>query len=208
MADFSGKVFIDDLFIDIQGNYRFCGVFSLNWFWILGFSYLFNKYQREIRSRSPNKKISVSQYFTRFLVSSVLQEDHKLPQFPNSVTGYPRLQWELEIHKSLNYYCNWSSSSFIYMAPSTFKTFSYCRLYQILQLCREEEKNEKIFYSYLCEHPPNTCMFFQLQISYVINTIFYFCMEKGQIFFYIFAKHLTHRKMQVGNIRDFIFLLF
>lgn len=61
---------------------------------------------------------------------------------------------------------------------------------------------------YLCEHPPNTCMFFQLQISYVINTIFYFCMEKGQIFFYIFAKHLTHRKMQVGNIRDFIFLLF
>lgn len=133
------------IFREITG---FVGVFSLNWFWILGFSYLFNKYQREIRSRSPNKKISVSQYFTRFLVSSVLQEDHKLPQFPNSVTGYPRLQWELEIHKSLNYYCNWSSSSFIYMAPSTFKTFSYCRLYQILQLCREEDKNEKIFYSF------------------------------------------------------------
>lgn len=139
MADFAGKVFIDGLLIDIQGNQVFC---------VFGFFYLFMKYQREIRSRSPNKKISQSQYFTHFLVSSALQEDQKLPHFPNSVTGCPRLQWKLEIHKILNSYHNWSSSSFIYMALSTFKTFFYCRFYYILQLCHEEEKNEKTFYSF------------------------------------------------------------
>lgn len=55
------------------------------------------------------------------MVSSVLQEHLKLPHFPNSVTGYLRLQWELKIHKSLNYYRNWSFSPFIRMTSEHFQ---------------------------------------------------------------------------------------